>query len=335
MSRCDLRTPRSVFHVVCVLFLTALGAPAAAWAQSLHGVFMVVKGDVQILKEGAAPEKAKVGSKIHPGQTVATGADSRAKIVMSDRNVVNVSPDTKLLIEKYENDPKKGTKDVEMKLIEGKVRNNVEQKYDGEKSKFIIKTPTAVAGVRGTQFMTSFSPRTGMTQIVTMKGAVSFSSLGKNGLPVGPPVMVNKGETASAAAGAPPEPPKPMPKEDLQKVDSETTASTSGPSDGGAPVNAGVGGETAAAKDEGSSSGGSREPAAAGGAAGGGSMIDSKDLDVGMAREVTTPPPAAAAAAAAQPRAPTATAPSVNQIVKEVVRENFGKTKVIVKPKSQ
>lgn len=335
MARCDLRTPRSIFLFICALFMATFGAPSSAWAQSLHGVFMVVKGDVQILKEGAAPEKAKVGSKIHPGQTVATGADSRAKIVMSDRNVVNVSPDTKLLIEKYENDPKKGTKDVEMKLIEGKVRNNVEQKYDGEKSKFIIKTPTAVAGVRGTQFMTSFSPRTGMTQIVTMKGAVSFSSLGKNGLPLGPPVMVNKGETASAAAGAPPEPPKPMPKEELQKVDAETTASASGPSDGSGPAPTAGSGESAA-KEEGG--GGSREPAAAAGPAGAGggeSMIDSKDLDVGMAREVTTPPPAAAAAAAAQPRAPTSAAPAVNQIVKEVVRESFGKTKVIVKPKSQ
>lgn len=304
-------------------------SPALANAEALHGVFMVVKGDVQILKAEGTPEKAKVGSKIHPGQTISTGADSRAKIVMSDRNVVNVSPDTKLVIEKYENDPKKGTKEVEMKLIEGKVRNNVEQKYDGEKSKFIIKTPTAVAGVRGTQFMTSFSPRTGMTQIVTMKGAVTFASLGANGQPIGAPVTVNRGEMASAASGAPPEPPKAMPKEEMQKVDAETTAST-GAADP-SPASAG----TAAA---GSGEGGSREPAAASSPdVGGGSMIDSKDLDVGMAREVTTAPPTAAAAATTQTgaRGTASTNQGTNQIVREVIRENLGKTKVIVRPKTQ
>lgn len=344
-----------------VFFVVVFSWAGLAQASALHGVFMVVKGEVQILKDGGAPEKARVGSKIHPGQTVATGKDARAKIVMSDRNVINVSPESKLVIEKYENDPKTGTKDVEMRLIEGKVRNNVEQKYDGEKSKFIIKTPTAVAGVRGTQFMTSFSPRTQMTQIVTMKGAVTFASVGANGVPVGPPVVVNRGETASAAAGAPPEPPKALPKEELQKVDAESNASSAPPSDSPAAVTASApaaesrsGDESSASSGSSSSSGGgggsgggSREPAAATAAAPSGpagasgdrpappsSMIDTRDMDVGMAREVTRPPPTAAAAAAPV-RPVVAPPPPTANPLPEIIREVIGNTRVIVRPQAQ
>ncbi len=184
---------------------------------------MVVKGEVKLEGPGKPATTTKVGGKILPGETVIAGKDSRAKIVMSDRNVINVSPDTKMQIAKYENNSATGVKNVELNLIEGKVRNNVEQKYDGEKSKFMIKTPTAVAGVRGTQFVTSFDPQTKLTQIVTMKGAVALTAM-VNGKPSGAPVLVKKGETSSLAQGqASPEPAKALPKEELNKIDKEST----------------------------------------------------------------------------------------------------------------
>ena len=50
-------------------------------------------------------------------------------------------------IEKYTNDAKTDSRQVELKVEYGKVRATVEQKYDGEKNSFNVKTPTAVAGV--------------------------------------------------------------------------------------------------------------------------------------------------------------------------------------------
>lgn len=118
-----------------------------------NGMFMVVKGDVKVSGSGGAAVVAKVGTKVNQGDQIITGLDSRAKIVMSDRNIINISPNTKVVIEEYINDAK--SKNVKLGLLEGKIRTNVEQKYDNDKNKFEIRTPTAVAGVRGTQFITS------------------------------------------------------------------------------------------------------------------------------------------------------------------------------------
>lgn len=224
--------------LLCVFLLSALPVSAA----DMYGVFMVVKGDIKV-KNSKSESAAKVGSKILPGETVISGADSRAKIVMSDRNVINVSPATTLQLTKYENDAKSGAKNVEMNLLEGKVRNNVEQTYDGDKSKFLIKTPTAVAGVRGTQFFTSFNPATQMTSIVTLKGSVTLASVGAGGQIVGQPVVINKGETSSTSGGQAPEAPKAVPKDELKKVDAESQASN-GSAEGGdarSPASAGGG----------------------------------------------------------------------------------------------
>jgi hypothetical protein len=215
---------KSKFNVfmaaICLSF--ALFFSNASWAEGMHGVFMVVKGNVNLTNNQALIKKVKVGDKVVPGDLVETAIDSRAKIVMTDRNVINISPETKLKIEKYENNGE--DKNVEMNLLEGKVRNNVEQKYDGEKNKFIVKTPTAVAGVRGTQFFTSFDPNTKLTSVVTLRGAVSLAPLNMN-VANAKPVIIKMGESTTLAPGANPETPKPMPKEDLKKLDQESTVS--------------------------------------------------------------------------------------------------------------
>jgi len=211
-----------LLFVGCVSLISA-----SAMAEPMYGVLMVVKGSVKVQNASKQTTDAKVGGKVAEGDTIITAADSRAKIVMSDRNVINVNPDTQVQIAKYENDAASGKKNVEMNLLQGKVRNNVEQTYDGEKSKFQIKTPTAVAGVRGTQFLAGFDVKTKMTSVVTFKGAVTLASVGPNGNIIGKPVVVKKGEMTQSAPDKTPETPKAVPKEDMKKMDGESTASMS------------------------------------------------------------------------------------------------------------
>src|SRR6186997_722482 len=85
-----------------------------------EGVFMVVKGDIKVEKAGKATP-AKVGMKVVQGDTVLAGKDSRAKIVMKDKNVLNVSPDSKILIEKYVSNEAKNDKIVVLNVLYGKV----------------------------------------------------------------------------------------------------------------------------------------------------------------------------------------------------------------------
>ncbi len=302
----------------------AMSVGQSAFAEKMHGIFMVAKGSVQI-KSGETLSAVKVGSKVFEGDSVITGVDSRAKIVMQDRNVLNVSPDTEFQIPTYKNDAATGTKDVQINLLKGKIRANVEQNYDGSKNKFLIKTPTAVAGVRGTQFTTGYNPLTRMTSVVTFKGAVAFATINNQGRVVGKPVIIKKGQTSSAIPGGNPEPPKVMQKEEMNQVESETSVSTTVPDSTTTTTN---GDAATSTQGEGPSSG--RDPAAVNPSLDpvAAPMIDKKDLDVKMAadiKDVRTAP----AVIPANTRAPTS---APNSAVTDIIREKTGKTKVIVKP---
>lgn len=190
-------------------------------ADDVYGLLMIVKGDVKINKVDSQVLDAKIGAKVFPQDTIITGKDSRAKIVMSDRNIINVLPDTKLKIAQYVNNA--AEKNVRLDLIEGKVRNNVEQKYDNDKNKFEVVTPTAVAGVRGTQFITSFDKATFKTAIVTLKGEVTFRGVDVKSNTTTEAVVVKKGESSALDQGsAQPEPPKKVPPIEFKKIDNES-----------------------------------------------------------------------------------------------------------------
>lgn len=304
---------------------------------------MVVKGDVEVESKKTGKFKAKVASKVYAGDIVTTGAEGRAKIVMSDRNVLNVSTDTKITINKYENDSTTGVKNVDIDLSKGKLRSNVEQKYDGEKSQFLIKTPTAVAGVRGTSFLTSFDPATRKTQIVTFKGSVALSIPGSNA----PPVMVKKGESSSVSQGqTAPEPPKQMNKEDLNSADKSSNAAKTDSSQESAPSSdvAGNSGKKDDAKADDKKSDqkrnvasdeaapvkeGPKEP----------KMVDKKDMDVDLAKSLPPPildgssKPASPAISVVKPPVGPPPIPSNPKDPGQNPSSPFNKTKVIIVPR--
>lgn len=210
----------SLRWIVGIIFVVAFATTSSA--QTVSGVMMVVKGDIKVTGKDGKTEAAKVGKKVAAGDTIVSGPDSRAKIVMADKNVINISPDSKITIEKYENDGKE-RKNVELNVVYGKLRASVEQKYDGEKSKFNVKTPSAVAGVRGTDFITGYNPSTRSAQIITFQGSVAVGSPGPGGS-IQNPVFVQAGQMTTAGAGKPPEAPKAVPQDDLNKMNNESKA---------------------------------------------------------------------------------------------------------------
>lgn len=210
------------------------------------GTFMLVKGKVLILSDKGQPTEAKVSSKIYVGETVVTDNDSRAKIIMSDRNVLNILPNTKLKLEKYSNSA--GSKEVQLNLIEGKVRSNVGEKYDNKSSKFEIRTATAVAGVRGTEFITSYDPGTKITEVLTIHGSVIFKSTVTADAPE---VVVNKQEKSEQKGKSSPSKPIKVPKNEFEAINKETNVVSdkkSGSAGGTAPT-AGTGSEPPAGTD--------------------------------------------------------------------------------------
>jgi len=193
-------------------------------AQEAHGVLRVVKGDVQIksAKTGQTT-KARIGQQVDPQDVIITGKESRAKIVMVDNNEINISPESQIEIQHYQFDPNAGKKDVLLNVIYGKVRAKVEQHYDGKTSKFQVKTPSAVAGVRGTDFMTSFNRTDRSSQVVTFRGSVEFGQPGPGGT-IRNGVFVNPGMTSHSVAGGQSSAPSHMSKGEFAKIDNESKA---------------------------------------------------------------------------------------------------------------
>lgn len=203
-----------------IVLLLVFGGISKALAEETYGLLMIVKGQVQVAKLRSQPVSAKVGGKVYPQDTIITGKDSRAKIVMSDRNIINVLPDTKLRIDQYINDMKE--KNVRLSLIEGKVRTNVEQKYDNNENRFEIKTPSAVVGVRGTQFMTSYSRAKNVTGVTTFRGEVIFRGYDSISNKFTEAVAVNRGETSENHDGKQPGSPVKVSPSELKRIEGDT-----------------------------------------------------------------------------------------------------------------
>ncbi|MDZ4661154.1 MAG: FecR family protein [Pseudomonadota bacterium] len=202
-------------------------SPMTAYADKIVGSFAVVKGKVTIKDKKGVANPAKVGGKVRESDTIAAEKDSRAKLVMVDKNELNISPETEIRLDKYTYEPEKNEKSVLINVFYGKVRSQVNQKYDGKESTFHVKTPAAVAGVRGTDFLAGFNASTKESQFVTFKGLVEVGQSGPGNSIVNS-VSVAPGQSTTSVGNNPPAPPAAVPKSELANMEKESSADKSG-----------------------------------------------------------------------------------------------------------
>ncbi len=170
-------------------------------------------------KQGKKKYKdAKKNAKVCQGTTILTGPDGRARISMDDGNEINISPDSEVVIETY----KDGKKAV-LNLIKGKVRSDVvKNRYENsDDSHYRVKTKSAVAGVRGTEFLTSYDAKTNLSRVVTFEGEVAVGNFGSNGRFV-QRVVVKPGQYTSNNTQTQPHPPKDVPPAELVQMDQDS-----------------------------------------------------------------------------------------------------------------
>lgn len=142
------------------------------------GIVVVASGATMVMRQGKSYQ-AKIGFKVYEKDYLETGADGKIKIKFKDDNVINLVPNSKLTIEELQFDPAKENKKTILNLIYGKVRSSVKQSYNGE-SYYEVKTKTAVAGVRGTDFVVSYSEDDKLeAKVETISGKVELSDVKK------------------------------------------------------------------------------------------------------------------------------------------------------------
>lgn len=155
-----------------------------AEAKEAAGVIKLVRGDVKILDavskkvvadpSGKRGRSTKKGAPFYEGETIQTAPSARVKLeFVEGKNSVVLGPGTSLVITRAGDG--ENTKGTDLELTKGTVRSTVNAKYSAKGDDvFQVKTPNAVAGVRGTIFNVEFDVKTAKTKVVTVEGLVSL-----------------------------------------------------------------------------------------------------------------------------------------------------------------
>ena len=132
-----------------MIFLICLTLPLAQVAGAEEvGRFTQVIERVDHFKGGQSPAVlAKVEDKVANKDIVETHKKSRAQLKFIDNTVVTVAPESKFSIDEYACDLQKGRCKATMQVLQGLVHTVIPQQK--EKSDIMIKTPTAIMGIRG------------------------------------------------------------------------------------------------------------------------------------------------------------------------------------------
>jgi hypothetical protein len=111
-----------------------------------------VDGRVDILKGGKLPAvPLKVDDTVEPGDVIRTKSLSKAQITFIDNSLLTLSQESRLAIEEFKFEPGQGTRHAVIKIFQGLALAVVNKILKAEEPDFVIKTQTAIVGVRGTE----------------------------------------------------------------------------------------------------------------------------------------------------------------------------------------
>jgi len=139
----------------CIMGTLALAIAAGVMAQSDEiGRIKVAKGQVTVQRGGQALP-ATPGTRLVTGDELRTGADGSVGVTMSDNSILSAGPNSRLALDRYAFDTTthQGRFDTSLKqgtlaVISGKIAKQSPEAMT-------VRTPAAILGVRGTEFVVS------------------------------------------------------------------------------------------------------------------------------------------------------------------------------------
>jgi hypothetical protein len=187
--------------VGALVALLLLRLPAAA--QEV-GTVAELDGTVDVGRNGEWTPAA-IGAPIEQGDQLRTGKRGRLKIVFQDDSVLSVSEQSLVVVNEQVFDSATSKTRSYFDLLRGKLNSIVSDYYGRPGTSYEVKTPTAVAGVRGTEFSVSYDPDDAVTEVLGFSGQVQVHSLLD---PSGPGVIITANETTTVARGQLPTTPR-------------------------------------------------------------------------------------------------------------------------------
>lgn len=130
--------------VAAMMAFPALGAEV--------GMVKVAHGSVAIERDGARMPAA-VGTPLQASDVIVTGADGAAGITFIDNSLVSVGPGSVFAIDKYAFDATTYAGEFQGTLSKGRLAAVSGKMVKQAPESMKIRTPSAVMGVRGTEFV--------------------------------------------------------------------------------------------------------------------------------------------------------------------------------------
>jgi ferric-dicitrate binding protein FerR (iron transport regulator) len=160
--------------VLCfsALCLAAALSASPAHAQTRIGEAAVVKNEV-VRVAGSATTPISVGDSVVRDETVRTGLDSAARLVMADSTNLSLGPNSMLKLDRTVFDDANSYRDISIRLTTGAFRFVT---GNSEKGAYKIQTQVATIGVRGT-ILDILSQRGKTTVVLRDNGASRVCTL--------------------------------------------------------------------------------------------------------------------------------------------------------------
>lgn len=139
------------------------------------GTFTKVEGNVDVLRQSdSAAVRVRAGDPVSLGDAIRTKREGKAEITFRDQTVLQLAPETRIVVDEYTYRGDRARERGLIHLLRGKVRALVSKlrvsvlPVSRTDTSFNVRTPTAIAGVKGTEFIISYDR--GITAVVFIGG---------------------------------------------------------------------------------------------------------------------------------------------------------------------
>ncbi len=233
---------RTTVLLLAVLFVLAVIPPLPASAFDPYtGKITAINSDetppvIHIVRPGKTGlAQAKAGDAVFVGDTVKTGKNVRAQIALSDKSLVNIGPDSTFRVKAYTAAPAEAKRSCVFKALRGTIRFIVSKAFTvsgtgasgfWRETNIMVETPSAVAGVRGTDFVVVVDAAKSVptSEIAVFDGVVTVQNIV---LAVKEMVTLSANQITMVKRGLKPEKPSDLSKDRKEALTQATTPAAS------------------------------------------------------------------------------------------------------------
>jgi hypothetical protein len=163
------------FWVVLVILAFQAGMLTNAQADVVGSVTQV-EGRVDVLRGGKLPAiGVKLNDEVQVGDVIRTKSQARAQITFIDKSTLTISPESRVGIEAYMFNSSQNKRNAVVQLFQGLAHVAVSKIFKAAEPDFVVKTQTAIMGVRGTDFGVRIYPSS--SDVLNFEGLLQVGNI--------------------------------------------------------------------------------------------------------------------------------------------------------------